>query len=94
MRVYVQMPTVYSCDFLFQLTVGTQWMDSGIAMMTAVQTWCRRKKYVPEEPISFSTRDATPFLHGRPVVLSEVCYLMTSKQENINNLMDKSCMEY
>lgn len=49
----------YSGDFLFQHTVGTQWMDSGITMMTAVWTWCQRKKYVPEEPTSFSTRDAT-----------------------------------
>lgn len=69
---HFHMPAVHFCDFLFQLTAGTQWMDSGTAMTTAVWTWCLRKKCVPEEPTSFSTRGATPFLNGRPIVLSKV----------------------
>lgn len=65
---------------LIQLTAGTRWMDSGIATTTAAWTWCKRKRYAQEEPTSFSTRDATPFLRGRPVAPSEVSYRIISKK--------------
>ena len=66
--------------FLIQLTAGTRWTDSGTATTTAALTWCKRKRYAQEEPISFSTRDATPFLRGQPVAPSEVGYQMISKK--------------
>lgn len=58
--------------FKLQLIAGTLWMDSGIAMTTAAWTLSQRKKYAPEEPTSFSMKDAMRSLRGQLAALSEV----------------------
>lgn len=84
---------INACYVLIQLTVGTLWMASGTATMTAAWIWCQRMKCVPREHTSFSTRNATLFLCGRPVALFEVCFptmLISSENDKFRSFLSCS----